>query len=159
MDLGFQTGAGWFRCRACAIIIEDGCVLMAKNEHEPYYYSVGGGVHLGERASDAVVREVFEETGERYEIDRLAYVHENFFKGSVAMAGEGVLCHEIALYFLMKPRGIQEFSAESLAEGDIPERMVWLPVDRFSEYNAYPAFFGEKLKDIRDGVEHIVTVE
>lgn len=34
---------------------------------------------MGETAEDAVVREVYEETGVRYEIDRLAVIHENFF--------------------------------------------------------------------------------
>ena len=39
------------------------CVLFAGNELEDYYYSIGGGVHMGETAEDAVKREVFEETG------------------------------------------------------------------------------------------------
>ena len=34
---------------------------------------------MGETAEDAVVREVFEETGVKYEIDHLAVIHENFF--------------------------------------------------------------------------------
>ena len=34
------------------------------NEKEDYFYSIGGGVHHGETAEDAVRREVFEETGD-----------------------------------------------------------------------------------------------
>jgi hypothetical protein len=56
MDCGFTNEEGWFRFRAAAIIIEDGCVLMANNELAPYYYSVGGGVHLHETAEEAVKR-------------------------------------------------------------------------------------------------------
>ncbi len=59
MDCGFEKEDGWFRYRAAAIIIENGQVLFAKNEVDDYYYSVGGGVHLGEKAEDAVRREVF----------------------------------------------------------------------------------------------------
>jgi ADP-ribose pyrophosphatase YjhB (NUDIX family) len=125
----------------------------------PIITYVGGGVHLGERAEDAVVREVYEETGERYEIDRLAFIHENFFTGTKTMAGESVRCHEVALYFLMKPRGVITFRARSVAMGDVPERMVWLPVDRLSDYKAFPAFFGEKLRGMRATVEHIVTID
>ena len=55
MDCGFENGDGWFRYRAAAIIIEDGCVLFAKNELDSYYYSIGGGVHLGEKAEDALI--------------------------------------------------------------------------------------------------------
>ena len=80
-DVCFQTKDNRrFRLRAAAIIIEDGCVLFATNDSEHYYYSIGGGVHLGETMENAVLREVYEETGIHYEIDRLAFIQENFFK-------------------------------------------------------------------------------
>ena len=78
-DCGFTKENKWFRYRAAAIIVEDGCVLFAGNELEDYYYSIGGGVHMGETAEDAVKREVFEETGVAYDIDRLAVIHERLF--------------------------------------------------------------------------------
>ena len=96
-DCGFTKENRWFRYRAAAIIIEDGCVLLAGNELEDYYYSIGGGVHIGEKAEDAVIREVYEETGVRYEIDRLAVMHENFFNNNSGML-KGLECHEICLY-------------------------------------------------------------
>ena len=61
---------------------------------------------MGEKAEDAVVREVFEETGILYEIDRIAVIHENFFTDSSEFFKE-LNCHEIALYFLMKTKGNQ----------------------------------------------------
>ena len=67
LDCGFTKEDNWFRYRAGAIIIEDDCVLLAKNENDDYYYSVGGGVHMNEKAEEAVIREVFEETGIQYE--------------------------------------------------------------------------------------------
>ena len=57
-DCGFQQGDDWFRYRAAAIIVENGCVLLVGNEREDYLYSVGGGVHMNETAEDAVRREV-----------------------------------------------------------------------------------------------------
>ena len=62
-DCGYDDDGLWFRYRATAIILHDGKVLMARNETSPYYYSIGGGVHHGESAIDAVKREVLEETG------------------------------------------------------------------------------------------------
>ena len=58
-DCGFRKGDMWFRYRAAAIIVEDDCVLFAANEEVDYYYSIGGGVHLGESSEEAVKREVF----------------------------------------------------------------------------------------------------
>ena len=46
-DCGFTRENKWFRYRAASIIIEDGYVLFVGNEWENYYYSVGGGVHIG----------------------------------------------------------------------------------------------------------------
>lgn len=157
MDCGFLRDGRWFRLRAAAIILEDGDVLMAHNDRESYYYSVGGGVRHGETIEDAVVREVREETGEIYEIDRLAYLHENFFQAKEVM--KDTLCHEVTFYFLMKPRGIREFSAAGVTDGGVLETMCWLPLNRFREYAAYPAFFAERLSDMKSYPEHIVTRE
>ena len=51
---------------------------------------------MGETAEDAVRREVREETGVDYEIERLAVVHENFFDNDSGLL-RGLVCHELAL--------------------------------------------------------------
>lgn len=80
-DCCFTHEENWFRYRAGAIILEENSVLVATNDACDFCYSIGGGVHLDENAEEAVRREVLEETGLPYEIDRLAFVHENFFEG------------------------------------------------------------------------------
>lgn len=155
-DCGFTRENKWFRYRAGAIIIEDKYILFASNEKEKYYYSIGGGVHMGESAEEAVIREVYEETGVKYEIERLAFIHENFFIGDGSL--EGKQCHEIAFYFLMKPRGTRKLNSNSYTQG-VKENMYWLPINKLEEYRAYPMFFREKLKNIKDGIEHIITYE
>lgn len=155
-DCGFTKENGWFRYKAAAIIIENECVLFAKNDRDDYYYPVGGGVHLGEKAEEAVLREVYEETGVQYEIDRLAFIHENFFIGSGSL--EGYNCHEISFYFLMKPRGTQKLNSNSYS-GGFKEYMHWLPINNLSNYKAFPTFFNDKLSNIQSLVEHIITDE
>jgi 8-oxo-dGTP pyrophosphatase MutT (NUDIX family) len=156
-DCGFTNENDWFRYRAAALIIENDCILFAKNEIDDYYYSIGGGVHLGEKAEDAVRREVFEETGVPYEIERLVFIHENFFAGSGSLGGYN--CHEIAFYFLMKSRGTQELTSNSYSSLGIREHMHWIPIDKLKEYKAFPTFFTNKIRNIKDGVEHIVTYQ
>lgn len=151
-DCCFTEGNRKFRYRAAAIIIENGCVLLASNETNDYFYSVGGGVHMGENSEEAVIREVFEETGIRYEIARLAFIHENFF------VEDDMEWHEIAFYYLMKPRGSQQLNSNSIASG-VREYMNWIPINRLKEYKAFPTFFGDKLSEIPLQVEHIITNE
>ncbi|RYC98761.1 NUDIX hydrolase [Facklamia hominis] len=156
-DCGFRQGNKWFRYRAAAIIVEDNCVLFAGNGVDPYYYSIGGGVHLGETSTEAVKREVFEETEVEYEVDHLAVIHENFFVGSSDL--EGVDCHEIAFYYRMKAKGNKTLNSQSLTKGGVKESMHWIPIDELEKYKAYPSFMKEYLQSDPIGVLHIITDE
>jgi len=151
-----DDGELWFRLRGTAIIIENGHVLMARNQHSPYYYSVGGAVGQNETTEEAVMREVLEETGFAYEVDRLAFVHENFFLGDWV---DGRKCHEIAFYYLMKPRGSMEINCQSYGMDGGKEEMVWLPLDQLADKHLYPSFFKTHLQAIPEGVTHIITRE
>lgn len=144
-----------FRYRVGAIIVENDCVLLASNELADYYYSIGGGVHLGETAQDAIVREVFEETGVHYEIDHLAVIHETFFYNKIKQI-EGTECHELSLYFKMKSRGSQELHSDSTVLG-VKEYMNWLPIADLDQYKAFPAFLKDYLTNEYQGILHIVT--
>lgn len=156
-DCGFTNNGHWFRYRAAAIIVEDGCVLFATNATADYLYSVGGGVHLGETAEDAVRREVYEETGVPYAVDRLAVIHENLFCDSSGPLGE-LDCHEICFYFLMQPRGTQQLDSHSTSQG-VPEEMRWVPIADLGNVRAYPTFLADYLGGNHEGILHVVTDE
>ena len=157
LDCGLTKGEKWFRYRAAAIIVEDGYVLFAGNERNDYFYSIGGAVHMGETAEDAVKREVLEETGVAYDVDHLAVIHENFFyENSGSM--KGLDCHEIALYYLMKPRGTRELHSKSYTMG-VKETMHWIPIAELDQYKAFPSFMKEFLLTEHCGIEHIITDE
>lgn len=131
IDCCFREGNSWFRYRAAAVIIADGYALFADNGE--YYYSVGGGVHIGESSAEAVLREITEETGLAAEIERPLCLAENFFSGDGAL--EGVDCHTIELYYLLKPtREATMISTENSAE-----KLRWLPIDRLNEYDIRPS--------------------
>lgn len=156
-DCGFTKDNKWFRYRAAAIIVEDGCVLFAGNELDDYYYSIGGGVHMGETAEDAVKREVFEETGVHYEIEHLAVIHENFFNENTGTL-KGMDCHEISMYYLMKPRGTKQLNSDSYSQG-VREKMYWIPIEELDKHKSFPTFMKDYLQSEHNGIEHIVTDE
>lgn len=156
-NCSFTDENKWFRYRAAAIIVEDGCVLLAGNEKEDYLYSIGGAVHMGETAEDAVKRETLEETGVNYEVDRLAVIHENFFNENAGSL-KGLECHEIALFFMMKPRGTKELHSNSYTMG-VRETMHWIPIEKLDTYKAFPTFMKEYLQSDHYGIEHIITDE
>lgn len=79
-----------------------------------------------------------------------------FFESNGSL--EGLKCHEIALYFLMKPRGTQELNSNSYTQG-VRETMHWFPIGELDKYKAYPTFLKEKIGTIGNGIEHIVTHE
>ena len=153
-DITLKTIDGYFNYRVGAIIIHKGHVLMVRNENYPYYYSVGGRVRFGETSAGAVLREVFEETNINFEIDRLAFVHENFFFGDFM----GEHFQEIAFFFLMKFNDkIENINCNSKGMDGGKEALHWLPINNLSEYNLFPEFFKSELQNLTDKVKHFIT--
>ena len=84
-------------------------------------------------------------------------IHENFFADNKG-ALKGMDCHEIAFYFLMKPRGTRELHSNSFTQG-VRENMHWVPIEKLDDYKAFPTFMKDYLKTRHEGIEHIVSDE
>ena len=159
-DITLKIDGGYFIYRVGAIIVNDGKVLMAKNESFPFYYSIGGRVDYNETSENAVLREVYEETSVKFEIDRLAFIHENFF---VAEWLHYSPCHEIAFYYLMKENEnvnnvvCKSIVLENIVPGGIKESIHWLPINDLDNYEFYPEFFKTELSCLSNGIVHYVT--
>lgn len=155
-DLTLPAGGGVLNVRVGAIIRRGGAVLMVGGDALDYYYSVGGRIRFGETAEQAVLREVEEETGVRLEIDRLGFIHEDFFTGDLGeFSGRPV--HEIGFYFYMKVPEDFEPVCGSMAVDGSAEHLIWVPLD--AEKTIYPTFFRTDLDRPAPGVVHIVTDE
>ncbi len=113
-------------------------------------------MQFGETAEQAVVREAEEETGWRLEIDRLGFVHENYFIMDFGPnAGKPV--YELSLYFYMKvPEGFEPRVQSQTFDG-FQERMEWVSPD--DPRTIYPDFFREELRRPEPGIKHFVTDE
>ena len=153
-DMCVACGDGMLNIRVGAIIEKDGKILMVGNERVDFFYSVGGRIKLGETAEEAVVREVFEETGVRLEIDRLGFVQQNYFRGFTP-ADKGKLFYELAFYFYMKVPKDFAPTSDKFFEGNNKERLQWISLDE--EVKMFPKFFKTHLKNPVNEVRYILT--
>ena len=155
-DLCVKMDEGILNIRVGAIIMKENKFLMVGNDRFDHLYSVGGRIKFGETAEEAVVREVYEETGVKMEIDRLGFVHENFFPGD-SVVKKGKIVHEISFFFYMKVPEDFEPVSESFTEDGNPEFLKWITADETQTY--YPEFFRTELAEPVDYVKHFVTKE
>lgn len=153
-DMCVACDNGILNIRVGAIIMKDDKILMVGDDRADYLYSVGGRVQFGETAEEAVVREVFEETGVKMEIDRLGFVQENYFYGD-APSKQGKLVYEICSYFYMKVPGDFTPVSESFTEGTSRAYLRWVSLDE--NRKVYPEFFRTELRNPTDVVKYFVT--
>ncbi len=153
-DMAVICGDGLINIRVGAIIMKDGKILMVGNSRVDYLYSVGGRVKFGETAEQAIVREVEEETGVKMEVDRLGFIHENYFIADSAAKGHRPV-YEISFFFYMKvPEAFSPVSY-SFTEDDAKERLEWVALD--DKRVIYPEFFRTELLEPKPGVLHFAT--
>lgn len=155
-DMCVACDDGILNIRVGAIIMKAGKILMVGNERSDYLYSVGGRIKFGETAEEAVVREVFEETGVTMEVDRLGFVHENYFYGD-APTNLGKPIYEISFFFYMKVSNNFEPVSSSFTEDHSKEFLRWVCPDE--DITMYPTFFRTELKNPADTVKYFVTDE
>lgn len=155
-DMCVACDAGILNIRVGAIIMKDSKILMIGNEKVDYLYSVGGRIKFGETAEEAIIREVFEETGVKMEIERLGFVHENYFYGD-ASSNLGKLIYEISFYFYMSVPSDFTPISESFTEDNSKEYLKWVSLDE--DIKMYPEFFRTELSDPKESVRHFVTDE
>lgn len=154
-DMTAPCGDGLINIRVCAIIRKNGRLLMAYSDDADYLYTVGGRVRFGETAGQAIVREVFEETGVKLGIDRLGFIQENYFYGDVP-SNKGKLIYEVDFFFYMKvPEDFKPVGMD-FKEGDNTEHLCWID-PMTEERQFYPELFRTELFEPFDGIRHIVT--
>ena len=155
-DMTVPCEEGLINLRVGAIIMKNGKILMVGNDRADYLYSVGGRIKFGETSAEAVIREVYEETGVKLDVDYLGFIHENYFYGD-AESNRGKLIYEVSYFYYMKvPEGFEPVCM-SMTEDDHEEFLRWIDVNDPIRY--YPEFFRKELLHPTDGVKHFVTDE
>ena len=138
--------------RAAALIVNDDRLLVAKSANYDCYYTVGGGIEINESSEDAVIREVYEETGYKLEIDRLAFIQERF------VTIDHRQYHEINFYYFMKDYPDMDISNNSATDLGT-ETLHWLPLNNLSDVYLVPSFLKTKSLNNLTALEHIISQE
>ena len=70
---------------------------------------------------------------------------------------DGKECHELEYYYIMDAPDNASFETATDAE----EKLVWVPIDEFSENDIRPAFLKKELKGIIEGAPliHVINDE
>lgn len=158
-----------FRYRVAALVVRDSKLLMASSPGAGYYWTLGGGVGIGELAQDAVCREVTEETGLTVTRAELLGAVENIFEG-VDPSVVGYLVHEVSLYFRVEVADevdtSQRIAIGSLTGEGEQEYLEWVPLDSLAHFDGKYLFptalaevFGPKLVAGGTAFEHVIQVE
>ena len=155
-DMTVPCDEGFINIRVGAILMRDGKFLMVGNNRCDYVYSVGGRIKFGETAEEAVVREVLEETGYKMDIERLGFVHENYFYGD-APSNMDKLIYEISFFYYMKVPENFEPVCGSFTDDNCEEHLRWVSPEE--SITVYPTFFKTELQNPVDYVKHFVTDE
>lgn len=145
---------GLLNIRVGALIVRGGKMLMVENDDLRHVYTVGGRIKMGETAEQAIVREVSEETGVRMTVDRLAFIHENYFTlPHTARPDEEV--YEISYFFIMNVP--TDFEIDPSGHNDLNEReyLAWVSPD--TELKVYPEFFRTEALSPPEGVKFFST--
>jgi len=150
-DIALRVEGVKFTLRAAALIFDNDRLLMVKDREHDSCYTVGGRVRAGESSADAAAREALEETGCRFEAERLLFVQERFFRY------RGNEHHEVAFYYLM--RGNAAGIAEGRNTDRMNERLCWLAPEDLGRTRLVPEFLMESLRVLPDAPVHIITRE
>lgn len=151
MDIGMKTPDGDFTLRAAALIINNGQFLAVRHNNYDCFYTIGGRVHVNETSTEAVVREVYEETGYLFSVDRLVFIQERFYNVNSAHH------HEVVFFYLMKPTDVQIENGTCTDQQE--EKLYWLPVDELQYTDLVPDFLRTALANIPQEVVHIISKE
>ena len=150
-DISLTYEGGRFTLRAVALIMDQGKLLAVRDQVHDSYYTVGGRIRTGESSAQAAEREAFEETGRRFTAERLAFVQERFYDYN------GSAHHEISFHYIMEGdvTGIES----GVHTDQSSETLHWLPIEQLSHAKLVPQFLKSALRQLPEGVVHIVSRE
>jgi 8-oxo-dGTP diphosphatase len=112
---------------ACAIVVDDrGQVLLERRADTGTWSLPAGAIDPGEQPAEAAVREVFEETGVRVAVERLAGVALR-----EVTYPHGDVCQYLTVWFRCRPVG-----GRAVVNDEESTAVEWFPLDALPDLDA-----------------------
>ncbi len=129
-----------FRPSVYGLVISDGKLLVVNSRNAKKFHLPGGGIDLGEKIADALVREVKEETGIDVIVKDFFYFKEQFWYYNPSNES----FHGILFFYFCEPTSfIFAPEAEILEMDEEAEKPEWLEIKSLN-----PANFMESMQEI-----------
>jgi len=133
-----------FRPAVYAIIVDDKKVLLVSLRNAKKYFLPGGGIEIGEKAEDALKREVVEEVGIKIKVKKFLSFKENFFYYDPWNEAY----HGLSFFFLCKPETFNLVDGSKIS-GDEEEKPEWVNIKNLKE-NDFQIFGKEILEFLKE---------
>lgn len=119
-----------WRISAYVVCIQNDSVLLVRHKGEQYFDVPGGGIQIGEKISEGIVREALEEAGATVKIEKLLTVNEDLFYH----AKHKTFHQTLQMYYVGTVLGGLGTPTEPQLEF-----FGWVPVMELAEYPMIPA--------------------
>jgi ADP-ribose pyrophosphatase YjhB (NUDIX family) len=151
------TASTHLNYRVAGVCIQDGHVLLHRDDKDDFWVMPGGRPRLFESSLDALVREMKEEITTHVEVLRLLWVVENFFE----YVGERM--HEVSFYYQMSLPEESPYRDVGMdftgQEGDVTLLFRWFRIDEIERVRLLPTFLRTALGALPDSPVHVIHVD
>lgn len=146
-----------FKFRVSGIVIKENKVLFVDMDNSGFLCLPGGYVELGETTEKACLRELNEEVGGKFKVEKYCGVIENFFKNKF-----NKYMHEISFYYMLTAIDDLDTKDFIIMENDkgntVKLDFKWIEIDKIDDYDIRPSFLKTILKN-NLSFNHIVINE
>lgn len=139
------------RNSAKAVIIREDKILLLRKADKDGSYTVlpGGGQEFDETLTQALEREVLEETGAEVEVGELLHIRE-YFSEKHEFAFEDRALHQIEFFFRCELKTEPDPGRANELDSNQQE-VVWVRLSELEAVNFYPAAMREVLSHLESG--------
>lgn len=129
-DISVDVNGYRVNLRVAAIVTDGKNVLICRMKSENYWFLPGGRIKTNESSAEAIHRELCEEVGDQFHIQRPLVCAENFFDL------QGVSFHEFCTFYAVEWLG-SSLKPQTAESNDV---FKWVPKMNVTAVNLKPAF-------------------